>query len=250
MASYADYCPIAIGVDVLGDRWTPLIIRELIVGATGFNEIHRGIPKMSRTLLAQRLRQLERRGLIQREASGPGRSGRYALTSSGQALTPIVWAIGHWAAEWIFGDPTEEDCDGLSLMWRLHQYAIPSRLPAERTVVELNLTGAGAARGWLCIEGGEVTVCKDDPGYEVDLAVQAETRQLHRWVIGLAAFRDLLAGGQVHLFGPSRLGRAFPGWFNTSHFAESHRRAEQRRLSKQPALGFDEQRRVLAAIAL
>ena len=94
MTSYADYCPIAVGVDVLGDRWTPLVIRELTVGATGFNEIHRGIPRVSRTLLAQRLRQLERRGLVSREAGPRGRSGRYALTPSGQALTPIVWAMG------------------------------------------------------------------------------------------------------------------------------------------------------------
>src|SRR3712207_9171304 len=80
--AYADYCPIALGVDVLGDRWTPLVIRELMVGATGFNEIHRGVPKMSRTLLAQRLRLLERRGLVRREVSPRGRAGRYQLTRS------------------------------------------------------------------------------------------------------------------------------------------------------------------------
>ena len=106
-SNYGDYCPIATGVDVLGDRWTPLVIRELMVGATGFNEIHRGIPRASRTLLAQRLRQLERWGLVERRVSGRGRPGRYTLTEAGQALTPIVWAMGHWAAEWVFGDPTD-----------------------------------------------------------------------------------------------------------------------------------------------
>jgi DNA-binding HxlR family transcriptional regulator len=116
MTTYADYCPIALGVDVLGDRWTPLVIRELMVGASGFNEIHGGIPRISRTLLAQRLRQLERAGLVNRDASERGRAGRYTLTPAGEALTPIVWAMGHWAAEWVFGDPTDADCDGLSVI--------------------------------------------------------------------------------------------------------------------------------------
>src|SRR3712207_2695287 len=150
--AYADYCPIALGVDVLGDRWTPLVIRELMVGADGFNDIHRGVPKMSRTLLAQRLRLLERRGLVRREPAARGRPGRYVLTPAGEALTPIVWAMGQWAAEWVFGDPTEEDCDGLSLLWRLHQHAIPARLPEQRTVVHVVLTGAGGTQGWLAIE--------------------------------------------------------------------------------------------------
>lgn len=229
MASYADYCPIAVGVDVLGDRWTPLVIRELMVGAGGFNEIHRGIPRMSRTLLTQRLRTLERRGLVRREAAERGRPGRYALTPAGEALTPIVWAIGHWAAEWVFGDPTDDECDGLSLIWRIHQHAVAAKLPEQRTVVHLLLTGPGAAEGWLDIEGRAVTVCKDDPGYDVDLAVEARTSEMQRWLVGLVPFRDLVAGGHARLLGPSRLARAFPTWFDTSMFAERLRRGQERR---------------------
>src|SRR5450631_4014257 len=149
MTRYADYCPISAGVEVLGDRWTPLVIRELMVGAGGFNEIHRGIPRISRTMLAQRLRLLERRGLVRREPGARGRPGRYTLTPAGESVTPVIWAIGHWAAEWTFGDPAEEDCDGRSLMWRLHQHAIAAKLPRQRTVLHLSLTGAGAAEGWL-----------------------------------------------------------------------------------------------------
>jgi DNA-binding HxlR family transcriptional regulator len=129
MARYGDYCPIAVGVDVLGDRWTPLVIRELMVGAGGFNEIHRGIPRISRTMLAQRLRLLERRGLVRREPGTRGRPGRYTLTSAGESVTPVIWAIGHWAAEWIFADPTDQDCDGLSVMWNMHKQAIEAKLP-------------------------------------------------------------------------------------------------------------------------
>jgi DNA-binding HxlR family transcriptional regulator len=229
MTSYADYCPISIGVDVLGDRWTPLVIRELMVGASGFNEIHRGIPRVSRTLLAQRLRQLEPLGLVDREVGERGRTGRYALTSAGEALTPIVWAMGHWAAEWMFGDPSDEDCDGLSVIWRLHQHAIPAKLPSSRTVVHLVLTGTGGAEGWLEIERPGVSVCKDDQGHDVDLAVEADTAQMHRWLVGLVPFRELVANGDARLLGPSRLARAFPTWFNMGIFSEGLRRSDQRR---------------------
>jgi DNA-binding HxlR family transcriptional regulator len=235
MNGYADYCPIAMGVEVLGDRWTPLVIRELMVGASGFNEIHRGIPRVSRTLLAQRLRQLERSGLVEREKSERGRPGRYTLTVSGRALTPIVWAMGHWAAEWVFGDPTDEDCDGLSIIWRLHQRAIPAKLPQDRTVVHLVLTGPGGAEGWLVLDGGHVTVCRDDQGHDVDLAVEASTAQMHQWITGRLTFRELVTNGHARLLGPSRLARAFPAWFVNDTFAEDVRRSRRRTASPQGA---------------
>ncbi|BEP11942.1 winged helix-turn-helix transcriptional regulator [Acidothermaceae bacterium B102] len=232
MKSYAEYCPISTGVEILGDRWTPLVIRELMVGAHGFNEIHRGIPRVSRTLLAQRLRQLERQGLVTREAGRPGRSGSYNLTPAGEALTPIVWAMGSWAAEWAFGEPQEEECDGRAFLWRLHQRAIPAKLPATRTVVHFILTGTGGIEGWLELARTGATVCKDDQGHEVDLVVEGDTGQLLRWLLGRVTFRELLSAGQVRLIGPSRLVRAFPTWFDVSMFAEGQRRAEVRRAAQ------------------
>lgn len=228
MSSYADYCPIAVGVDVLGDRWTPLVIRELMVGATGFNDIHRGVPRMSRTLLSQRLRMLERRGVVTREAGERGRPGRYELTAAGQALTPIVWAMGHWAAEWVFGDPADEECDGVALLWRLHQFAVPAALPERRTLVHLVLTGPGATEGWLSVDDRRMTVCLDEPGRDVDLSIEAVTGHLQRWLNGRADFRRLVADGQVRLVGPARLVRAFPGWFDVSRWVDDARRARQR----------------------
>jgi DNA-binding HxlR family transcriptional regulator len=224
-----DYCPIAASVEVLGDRWNPLIIRELMVGAGGFNEIHRGIPRVSRTLLAQRLREFERRGLIKHETSQPGRRGVYTLTAAGQALTPIVWSMGAWAAEWMFGDPSEDQCDGLTLIWRTHQVAVPTRLPESRTVVHLVLTGAGGAQGWLDIQRPGITVCKDDQGLAVDLALEADTAQMHRWLSGLVPIRDLVANGHARFLGPTRLAKAFPTWFDTTLFSRSLQRADQRR---------------------
>jgi DNA-binding HxlR family transcriptional regulator len=224
-----EYCPIAASVEILGDRWTPLIIREVMVGADGFNEIHRGVPRMSRTLLAQRLRELQRRGIMTHETGPPGHPGSYALTEAGQALTPVVWAMGAWAAEWMFGDPTVDECDGLTLIWRTHQLAVPAKLPEERTVVHLVLTGAGGAQGWLDIRRPGITVCKDDQGLAVDLALEADTAQMHRWLVGAVPFRDLLVNGHARFLGPSRLAKAFPTWFDTTLFAGSLQRAEERR---------------------
>ncbi|MCK9931899.1 helix-turn-helix transcriptional regulator [Frankia sp. Mgl5] len=229
MARHAEYCPIAVGVEVVGDRWTPLVLRELSVGASGFNEIHRGLPRLSRTLLAQRLRTLERRGLVHRAAAVPGRQVRYSLTPAGTALTSVVWALGQWAAEWMFGDPSDEDCDGLTLMWRMHQCAVGSELPDRRTIVHLVLTGAGAAEGWLDIDERTVTVCREDPGRDVDLTLEAETAHMHRWLVGVASFRELTVDGHVRLHGPARLVRAFPEWFSTTAFAEGLRRGRLRR---------------------
>jgi DNA-binding HxlR family transcriptional regulator len=218
MASHQEYCPITTAVEVLGDRWTPLVLRELMVGANGFNDIHRGIPRASRSLLAQRLRTLERQGLVRKESAGRGHPGRYVLTPAGLSLTPVIWDMGRWAAAWMFGDPTDEQCDGLALLWRLHQYADTSRLPTTRTVVHVVLTGPGAAQGWLDIRDSTVTVCKDDQGWDVDLAVEAPTRAMARWLVGRVDARELVRQGDLRLLGPSRLARAFPTWFDTSLF--------------------------------
>jgi DNA-binding HxlR family transcriptional regulator len=227
MTRYSEYCPIASTVEILGDRWTPLIIREFAVGATGFNDIHRGLPRMSRSLLSHRLRTMERQGLVVREGAERGRAGRYRLTPAGEALQPIVWQMGNWAAEWVFADPRDEECDGLSLMWRMHQSAIPAQLPDGKTCIHLRLTGPGGAEGWLAVDNREATVCRDDPGYDVDLAVEGQTRHLQRWLVGAATFAELKQEGQVRLIGPSRLARAFPTWFKTDNFAEGFSRARE-----------------------
>jgi DNA-binding HxlR family transcriptional regulator len=231
---YTDYCPIGTGIEVLGDRWTPLVIREMSVGATGFNEIHRGIPRISRTLLSQRLRTMENRGLLRRESGGHGRPTRYTLSEAGQDLVPVVWSIGRWAARWLYTDPTEHDCDGVSLLWRMHQRADDANLPKMRTVVHVILTGVGGAEGWLDIDRDGMTVCKADQGKDVDLVVQADTGHMYKWIAGISPFRDLIGSGHVRLIGPSRLARAFPTWFTPHPLGEELRRSS-RRLQARPA---------------
>jgi len=234
VSRHTDYCPVETGIDVLGDRWTPLVIREMSVGATGFNEIHRGIPRISRTLLSQRLRTLEAHGLLRRDAGAPGRAGRYTLTDAGQELVPIVWSIGRWAARWLYTDPTEQDCDGISLLWRMHQRADETKLPSMRTIVHVVLTGEGGAEGWLDIDRNGMTVCKTEQGKDVDLVVQGDVGQMYRWLSGIASLRELVSSGHIRLIGPSRMARAFPTWFTPAPFGEELRRSS-RRLQARPA---------------
>lgn len=219
MPTYREYCPIAVGAEFFGDRWTPLVLRELILGSRHFNEIHRGLGRMSRTLLIQRLRTLERRGIVERTVDATGRTAEYRLTPAGRELEPVVWALGHWAARWSFGDPADEELDVAWLAWRLQQTVIARNLPVGRTVVQFVLEGPGGGEAWLVLDRGGSTACQIDPGFEVDLVVMGDNRELHRWLLGRRTIRELQRSGSVRLVGPSRLSRSFPSWFQVSPFA-------------------------------
>jgi hypothetical protein len=159
---------------------------------------------------------------------------RYTLTAAGQDLVLIVWSVGQWAARWLYTDPTDQDCDGVSLLWRMHQHADDANLPKTRTVVHVILTGAGSAEGWLDIDRDGMTVCKEDQGKDVDLVVEGDAGHMYRWLAGIMPFREMVGSGQVRLIGPSRLARAFPTWFVQSAFGEELRRSA-RRLQARPA---------------
>lgn len=219
--TYREYCPIAVGAELFGDRWTPLVLRELIIGSRRFNDIHRGLGRMSRTLLSQRLRELERRGIVERTIDAAGRTTEYRLTTAGRDLEPVVWALGHWAARWSFGDPADEELDVGWLAWRLHQHVIPDRIPAARTVVQFILDGPGGGEAWLVLDRGGGTACQIDPGFDVDLVVMGDNREMHRWLLGRRSLRELQQAGSLRLVGPSKLSRAFPTWFADAGFAAS-----------------------------
>jgi DNA-binding HxlR family transcriptional regulator len=171
MKSYGEYCPIAMGSDAIGDRWTPLILRELICGSERFSDIHRGVPRMSRSLLAQRLKQMERVGLIERR---PGPT--YHLSPSGRELEEVIWALGDWAMRWLLGQPEEDQLDGAHLMWRVRQNVIPENLPDQRTVVQFDFPDARRGRTvWLVLDPAGSTVCERDEGFDVDLYVKQES---------------------------------------------------------------------------
>jgi DNA-binding HxlR family transcriptional regulator len=224
VGAHHDYCPIAVANEVIGDRWTTLVLREIMVGSHRFNDIHRGIPRISRTSLSQRLRSLERDGLVERRPHDESQAVDYVLTAAGKDLEPIIWELGRWATRWVFGDPVDEQLDAVHLVWRLHQLTNEDFAPKERTTVEFQIRGPGAGRAWLVFDLGASTACQIDPGYEVDLVVRAENRELHRWLLGRTSWTAAIRAGDIELIGPSRLSRVFPRWFHPSHFVDDVRR--------------------------
>ncbi len=215
MKTYGEYCPIAMGAEVIGDRWTPLVLRELICGSERFSDIHRGMPRMSRTLLAQRLKQLERLGVVERR---PGPT--YHLTPSGRDLEAVVFGMGDWAKQWLFGDPAKEHLDGAHLVWRVRQGVVMENLPERRTVVRFDFPDA--VRGkciWLLLDPAGPSVCERDEGFEVDVHVVADIQQFMRIWAGRSTWADAIADGTLTIDGPRPLVRAFPTWFALSPFA-------------------------------
>lgn len=216
MKSYGEYCPVAMGSEVIGDRWTPLLLRELIIGSERFSEIHRGVPRMSRTLLAQRLKQLERLGVVERR---PGPT--YHLTAAGRALEGVIMSIGDWAMQWLFGDPAKEHLDGAHLMWRVRQRVVTENLPEGRTVVQFDFPNAHRGkRSWLLLDrAAGASLCDRDEGFEVDLHVVSELQDFMRIWAGRITWDNAIAAGTLTVEGPRRLVRAFPSWFALSPFA-------------------------------
>jgi len=217
MKSYGEYCPIAMGAEAIGDRWTPLVLRELICGSERFSDIHRGVPRMSRTLLAQRLRQLERMGIVERR---PGPT--YHLTRAGADLESVVWGLGDWAMQWLVGDPAKEHLDGAHLMWRVRQRLVPEALPERRTVVQFDFPGAHRGRCvWLVLDPAGSSVCERDEGFDVDLHVRSDITAFLRVWAGRTTWAEAIEAGDLALHGPRPLVRAFPRWFALSPFASA-----------------------------
>ncbi len=204
---------------MFAERWTPLILRELLLGSHRFSDLERGVPRISKSLLAQRLRTLEEAGLIERRPSANGKTWEYLPTPAGQELYAIIEGLGVWGARWANHDVAVEDTDPSLLVWDMHRRVNLDRLPPGRTVVQIDFTGASTGSYWLVLDRAEVSVCVTDPGFEVDLLVTADSLALHRIWIGHQSFADALRTGQLRFDGPRALSRAFPDWFQLSVFA-------------------------------
>lgn len=208
---YGQFCPIAVAAEVLCERWVPLVLRELMYGSRRFNDLARGVPLMSRGLLATRLRQLERAGIVRH-------SGDYRLTPAGEALRPIVEQMGLWAQHWSTRGLLEQDLDDALLVWGLRRaLKLPPAL-RRRVVLRFDFFGlprrARVARRswWLLAQAGEVEICLKDPGYETDVLVTADLRSFTEVVLGLRDLRSAQREGRIRMQGDAALARALPGW--------------------------------------
>jgi DNA-binding HxlR family transcriptional regulator len=216
---YGQFCPVAKAAEIFAERWTPLILRELLLGSRRFNELEAGLPRISHSLLTQRLRSLERAGLVERQLTASGRTAEYHLTRAGQELWDVVEALGTWGQKWVNHEIGDDDIDPDLLLWDMHRRIDLGRLPARQIVIQFDFTGLSTSRYWLVLRPDEVSVCVTDPGFEPDLFVTADTRALHQVWVGHLTFADVLRNGRIVLDGPRALTRAFPGWFQLSMFA-------------------------------
>jgi DNA-binding HxlR family transcriptional regulator len=223
MPDYGRFCPVALGSEVLADRWTPLIVRELILGNTRFNDIARGLPGISRSLLVQRLRHLERKGVLDTRPSPTGRGSEYRLTPAGEDLLAVVEALGRWSVEWLFDELHPEEVDPVTLTWWMHRRIDAERLPPGRVVIEFVHTAPVRQTLWMVLDRGEASVCVQHPGFESDLLVTTTTASLARVFNGYETWATAVERGVVVVAGAPSLVRALPHWFLWSPFAEATR---------------------------
>ena len=223
MHRYGQYCPVARAAEILADRWTVLIVRELLADVLHFNEIERGLPHISRSLLAERLRRLEHVGVVERRANGRGKWTEYRLTGAGRSLQRLIDVLGDWGAQWAFGDPRPDELDPLLLLWWMRRRVRGDSVPRRRVLIQFEFRGVARRRYWLLIEPGDATVCLKNPGFDVDVIVTADIAAFYRVWLGRTTFTEALRLRQVVLDGlPADL-RAFPSWFAWSPMAETIR---------------------------
>jgi DNA-binding HxlR family transcriptional regulator len=222
-SGFGQFCPVAVASEVFAERWTPIILRELFAGAQQFNEIHRGMPHISRPLLARRLRALEAAHVISREPLPAGRGHRYCLTDSGREFGAVIDALGAWGQRWTVR-VDRRNLDPGFLMWNMRRRIALERLPPRRVVVRFKFAGvAPGYRGprmfWLLLERPRVDLCVADPGFEVDLYVEADLAAIAKVWLGDVVLETALRSNEVRLTGPRELVAGFSSWLMLSKFA-------------------------------
>lgn len=215
MPAYAQYCPVARALEVVGDRWSLLIVRDMLAGRTHFNAIERALPGISRAVLAQRLRQLEAGGVVQRHVDARGRASAYTLTSAGLELRTLLEALRDWGARWAFDNPRPDELDPAWLLTSLVSRRRPEALPPRRVIVEFRFRGGRRPHVWLVLDQrDEADICLKHPGFEPDLIVSADTEVFFRACFGRVSWSEAKRRGWIRCDGSSELWRALPSWFD------------------------------------
>jgi DNA-binding HxlR family transcriptional regulator len=217
---YGQFCPVAKASEVLAERWTPLVVRELLEGSTRFNDLHRGVPLMSRSMLSLRLKQLEEVGVVTRTDAGQGTE--YHLTVQGREFEPIIHLLGEWGQRWYRTKYGDDELDVGLLMWDVRRKVHPEFFPAGRTTIHFVFSGvpAGKRLWWVISATSGVDVCPIDPGFEVHLQVSTHVRTLAKIWLGDLKFRSALAAGDIEIAGSRSLQRNFEQWLGRSGLAD------------------------------
>lgn len=220
MKGYGQFCPIAKASEVLGERWTNLVIRELGAGSNTFNDLRKGLPLMSPSLLSTRLKSLESGGLVERkEHSG---NVRYALTKAGEELRPIILQLGTWGHRWVRSNLSNEDLDPGLLVWDIHRNIETEFFKGERNVIKFEFTDyvSRLRFWWIVIKGNDVDVCIKDPGYEVDLTISTDLKTMTGAWMGDTTIMKAMREKKVIASGSSYLKKNIAVWLGANYYAD------------------------------
>jgi DNA-binding HxlR family transcriptional regulator len=212
--------------EIVCSRWTALVLRELLSGTTRFNDLRRGLPRMSPTLLSKRLKELEEAGVIATHATGQASAVEYKLTQAGEDLRDVIMSLGVWGQRWVESSLSLKNLDPSLLMWDMRRNLVPSSLPDRRCTLEFVYPdlGAGQKLWWLVIDGGKVDLCKIDPGFDVDLYVRSSLRSMTAVWMGVSTLKAEVEAGNIELTGEKAIARSMHQWLGLSPFAKEKRR--------------------------
>jgi DNA-binding HxlR family transcriptional regulator len=232
MTRYGQFCPVAKSAEIIGDPWSILIVRELLLGSSRFSTLQRGLPRISPTVLNKRLKELEERGVIMRRRLTGQRGHEYRLTAAGRELSRVIDALAVWGMRWARDAMAPDDLDVAFLMFDIARRIDTSNLPDGETVLCFQFTDLTAfGTWWLVCAGSEVDVCYDDPGKDVDCYVTGSSRDVIGAWMGDRSLSDALKSEAIRLTGEKHLCRTFPKWFARSVFAETPRPTAAEKLS-------------------
>jgi DNA-binding HxlR family transcriptional regulator len=221
---YGSFCPIAKAAEILTERWTLLVLRDMLQGSHTFTDLRRGIPQMSPTLLSRRLQTLEETGLVERRADVRGAHWEYHPTRAATELQPIILSIGHWGQRWARSQLTPEELNPGRLMWFMHRHFALDRLPCERIVLYVEISDARKfKRWWFLADRSKVELCwQDDPGYDVDISIFSDVLTLTQVFIGDLSLDKARSLNRLEVQGTRELVRTMPDWFPRSKFADDN----------------------------
>lgn len=224
-SGYGQFCPVSMAAEILCSRWTVVLLREMLCGSTRFNDLRRGLPRMSPTLLSKRLKELELAGVIRSVPTAAGTS-EYLLTEAGEDLRPIIIGIGSWGQRWVESRLSLRNLDPTLLMWDMRRNLSTDPLPPRRCTIqflypELQPTHRNY---WLVVELGNVDLCQTDPGFDIDLLVTSSLKTMTAIWMGLVRLDAEVRAGHVQLEGDPAIRRAMQQWLKLSVFAPVERR--------------------------
>ncbi len=228
--SYGQFCPVAMAAEVFCTRWTALVLREVLCGSARFNDIRRGVPRMSPTLLSKRLKELTNAGILYTRPTRQSGGVDYLLTAAGEDLRPLVMSLGNWGQRWVESKLSLNNLDPSLLMWDMRRHLDPDPLPAKRCTVHFEYPELEGARRhwWLVIDNGMVDLCLVDPGYEIDLLVMGSLRSMTAIWMGISTVDREVQAGAIDLTGDPAIARSMQKWLGLSPFAKEKSRVNAR----------------------